>query len=145
MEIEKKNLVDQKSPMKELPALPLPVHDANSPNYLLKAPRVPPPVPPKNIHPKHTVEAPKQVVQEPNHSKEPTVAAQDAHLAGVKIEEPSFVKNNNEKSKMDHIKRHKKSKNQKMTESEARKILGDKPWDFLLLLNLLRIEDRNLF
>lgn len=82
----------------------------------LKAPRQPPPIPPKNIYSKYT-DANKTNTTPDNMGPASQGASNQSRAAmdnGPKVEQ---------RSKMDHIKRHKKPKPHKMTEMEARKIL----------------------
>lgn len=86
----------------------------------LKAPRQPPPIPPKNIYSKYT-DANK------THTTPDNMGTTTPTATNTMTNQNRAVDNSGPKvearSKMDHIKRHKKPKAHKMTEMEARKIL----------------------
>lgn len=123
---------------KELPSLPnkktesistpepmIESNDSNNKN-ILKAPKQPPPIPPKNIYSKYTDVAKTNTVID-NFKSENSTTTFETNKSNVDHINKNNGDNNGlkaeSKTKMDHIKRHRKPKTQKMTESDARKIL----------------------
>lgn len=96
-----------------MPKKPTPPQDS------IKAPRQPPPIPPKNIYTsKYTDTANKTTTSSDNFTAS-TIAA-DTSQKPAAAKTPSDSK---PPSKLDHIKRHKKPKAPRMTEADARRIL----------------------
>lgn len=130
---------------KELPALPTQKNTEitiSSPSNViletnLKAPKQPPPIPPKNIYSKYT-DVSKTNTTKDNFKSMQTPASAHVNNTNVNKTSETFVSNNGNskiiedsksslkvesKTKMDHIKRHKKPRPHKMTEADARKVL----------------------
>lgn len=95
----------------------------NSTHNKLNTPKQPPPIPPKNINSKYTDTAKTNTVVDNFKPTANNKSPQNTNGIDKKSVPNKPVEKNEPPKKMDHIKRPKKNKTQKMSEADARKIL----------------------